>query len=79
MAINQVMWEAIDRFEATHAGTRIVPASGGGGGYQELMIRVMEGQPPDIMSFATAETGLTYAYVEQGHVLDMTDFINGPS
>ena len=33
VAINQVMWEAIDRFEATHAGTRIVPASGGGGGY----------------------------------------------
>ncbi len=79
VAINQVMWEAIDRFEAAHTGTRIVPASGGGGGYQELMIRVMEGHPPDIMSFATAETGLTYAYVEQGHVLDMTDFINGPS
>jgi ABC-type glycerol-3-phosphate transport system substrate-binding protein len=31
------------------------------------------------MTFATAETGLTYAYVEQGHVLDLTDFLNLPA
>lgn len=77
--LNQLWWQAADRLMAAHPGVRVEPASGGGGGYQELMIRVMEGNPPDIMSFATAETGLTYAYVEQGHVLDLTDFLNRPA
>ena len=77
--INQVMWRAIERFRETHPDVQVEPASGGGGGYQELMIRVMEGHPPDIMSFATAETGLTYAYVEQGHVLDITEYLQRPS
>jgi len=77
--INHLLWAAVDRFVKTHPQVRPAPASGGGGGYQELMIRVMEGNPPDIMSFATAETGLTYAYVEQGHVLDLTDALNGPA
>ena len=77
--INQLMWRAIERFRETHPEVQVEPASGGGGGYQELMIRVMEGHPPDIMSFATAETGLTYAYVEQGHVLDITEHLQRPS
>ena len=77
--INQVLWKAIDRFTEAHPDIRVEPASGGGGGYQELMIRVMEGNPPDIMSFATAETGLTYAYVEQGHVFDLTEFLQRPA
>ncbi|MXY82861.1 MAG: extracellular solute-binding protein, partial [Gemmatimonadetes bacterium] len=77
--INQLMWRAIERFRETHPEVHVEPASGGGGGYQELMIRVMEGHPPDIMSFATAETGLTYAYVEQGHVLDITEHLQRPS
>lgn len=77
--MNHLLWAAADRFVETHPNVRPAPASGGGGGYQELMIRVMEGNPPDIMSFATAETGLTYAYVEQGHVLDLTDALHGPS
>ena len=76
---NQLHWKAVDRFEQDHPEIRIEPASGGGGGYQELMIRVMEGNPPDIMSFATAETGLTYSYVEQGHVLDITDYMQWPA
>ena len=76
--INQVMWRAVERFRETHPELQVEPASGGGGGYQELMIRVMEGHPPDIMSFATAETGLTYAYVEQGHVLDITEYLQRP-
>ena len=77
--LNLLLWKAVDRFVAEHPDIRIEPASGGGGGYQELMIRVMEGNPPDVMSFATAETGLTYAYVEQGHVLDLSDFLQWPS
>ncbi|MBN97891.1 MAG: hypothetical protein CME16_01400 [Gemmatimonadetes bacterium] len=77
--INIVKWKAVDRFKKKHPDIRIEPASGGGGGYQELMIRVMEGNPPDIMSFATAETGLTYAYVEQGHVLDLSEYLQWPS
>jgi raffinose/stachyose/melibiose transport system substrate-binding protein len=77
--INQLMWKTVDRFEKEHAEIHIEPASGGGGGYQELMIRVMEGNPPDIMSFATAETGLTYSYVEQGHVHDMTEYLQWPA
>ena len=77
--INIVKWKAVDRFKKKHPDFRIEPASGGGGGYQELMIRVMEGHPPDIMSFATAETGLTYAYVEQGHVLDLSEYLQWPS
>ncbi len=77
--INQLMWQAVERFRETHPEVQVEPASGGGGGYQELMIRVMEGHPPDIMSFATAETGLTYAYVEQGHVLDITEHLQRPS
>lgn len=77
--INQLWWEAADRLMGAHPGIRVEPASGGGGGYQELMIRVMEGNPPDVMSFATAETGLTYAYVEQGHVLDLTQYLQGPA
>ena len=76
---NQLMWKAVDIFEEQHPEIRIEPASGGGGGYQELMIRVMEGNPPDIMRFATAETGLTYSYVEQGHVLDITDYLQRPA
>jgi ABC-type glycerol-3-phosphate transport system substrate-binding protein len=76
---NQLMWKAVDRFTEKHPDMRIEPASGGGGGYQELMIRVMEGNPPDIMTFATAETGLTHSYVEQGHVLDITDYLRGPA
>ncbi len=76
---NQLMWKAVDIFEEQPPEIRIEPASGGGGGYQELMIRVMEGNPPDIMSFATAETGLTYSYVEQGHVLDITDYLQRPA
>ncbi len=78
-SFNQLMWEAVDRFAQKHSHISVEPASGGGGGYQELMIRVMEGNPPDIMSFSTAETGLTYAYVEQGHVLDITSYLQGPS
>ena len=77
--INQVMWRAVERFREAYPDVQVEPASGGGGGYQELMIRVMEGHPPDIMSFATAETGLTYAYVEQGHVLDITEHLQRPS
>ena len=77
--INQLMWRAVARFRETHPEVQVEPASGGGGGYQELMIRVMEGHPPDIMSFATAETGLTYAYVEQGHVLDITEYLQRPA
>lgn len=77
--INQLLWQAADRLEQAHPGIRVEPASGGGGGYQELMIRVMEGHPPEVMTFATAETGLTYAYVEQGHVLDLTDFLRLPA
>jgi ABC-type glycerol-3-phosphate transport system substrate-binding protein len=77
--INQLLWQAADRLMEAHPGIRVEPASGGGGGYQELMIRVMEGHPPDVMTFATAETGLTYAYVEQGHVLDLTAFLHGPA
>ncbi len=76
---NQLMWQAADRLTQAHPTFRVEPASGGGGGYQELMIRVMEGNPPDVMTFATAETGLTYAYVEQGHVLDFTDYLNMPA
>ena len=76
---NQLHWKAVDRFEKEYPDIRIEAASGGGGGYQELMIRVMEGNPPDIMSFATAETGLTYSYVEQGHVYDITDYMQWPA
>ena len=76
---NQLMWKAVDIFEKQHPEIHIEPASGGGGGYQELMVRVMEGNPPDIMRFATAETGLTYSYVEQGHVLDITDYLQRPA
>ena len=54
--INQLRWQAVRRFIKTYPDIRVEPASGGGGGYQELMIRVMEGNPPDIMSFSTAET-----------------------
>ncbi len=77
--INQLRWQAVRRFIKTYPDIRVEPASGGGGGYQELMIRVMEGNPPDIMSFSTAETGLTYTYVEQGHVLDLTQYLNSDS
>jgi len=76
---NQLLWQVVDRFAKIHPDIRLEPASGGGGGYQELMIRVMEGNPPDVMSFATAETGLTYAYVEQGHVLDLTEYLQMPA
>ena len=76
---NQLMWQAADRLTQAHPEVRVEPASGGGGGYQELMIRVMEGHPPDVMTFATAETGLTYAYVEQGHVLELTEFLKLPA
>ena len=72
---NQLLWKTVDLFRETHPDIRVEPASGGGGGYQELMIRVMEGHPPDIMPFATAETGLTFTYVEQGHVLDITEYL----
>ena len=75
---NQLLWKVVDRFAEIHPDIRLEPASGGGG-YQELMIRVMEGNPPDVMSFATAETGLTYAYVEQGHVLDLTEYLQMPA
>jgi len=77
--INQLMWKTVDLFREKHPDVRLEPASGGGGGYQELMIRVMEGNPPDIMSFSTAESGLTYSYVEQGHVLDLTDYVEWPA
>lgn len=79
LPFNQLMWKAVDQFTAEHLGIRVEPASGGGGGYQELMIRVMEGNPPDIMSFATAETGLTHTYIEEGHVLDLTDYLRWPA
>ena len=79
LPLNHLLWDTVDRFLEAYPDLRVAPASGGGGGYQELMIRVMEGNPPDIMSFATAETGLTYAYVEQGHVLDLTDALQQPA
>lgn len=77
--ITQLLWQAVDRFREAHPQIRVEPASGGGGGYEELMIRVMEGHPPDIMSFAGGDTGLVYSYVEQGHVLDLTQYLQGPS
>ena len=77
--INQLLWKVVDRFGEQYPHLRVEPASGGGGGYQELMIRVMEGNPPDIMSFAGADTGLIFSYVKQGHVLDITDYLQVPA
>ena len=77
--INQLLWKVVDRFGEQYPHLRVEPASGGGGGYQELMIRVMEGNPPDIMSFAGADTGLIFSYVKQGHVLDITDYLQAPA
>ncbi len=77
--ITQLLWQAVDLFREKYPQIRVEPASGGGGGYEELMIRVMEGHPPDIMSFAGGDTGLVYSYVEQGHVLDLTEYLQGSS
>ncbi|MSR84346.1 MAG: extracellular solute-binding protein [Candidatus Latescibacteria bacterium] len=77
--ITQILWKAVDLFREKHPEIRIEPASGGGGGYEELMIRVMEGNPPDIMSFAGGDTGLVYSYIEQGHVLDLSEYLQWPS
>ena len=39
--MNQLLWKVVDRFEEKYPRMRVEPASGGGGGYQELMIRVI--------------------------------------